>query len=101
MRVWQWVGNLNFHESKGPEESNSVRELQKNHGLRQGIIAYVFGDLIDRDRIFEAKRHFQFLDGFHSGLCLRPEDYRFIVDLAFDTDNPVLWPGFMAKKTSA
>ncbi len=97
IRVWQWVANLNFHGSEGPEESNSVRELQENHGLRQGIIAHVFGDLIDRDRIFEAKRHFQFLDGFHSGLCLRPEDYRFIVDLAFDTDNPVLWSGFMAQ----
>ncbi len=97
IRVWQWVANLNFHGSMSPEQSNSVRELQENHRLRQGIIEHVFGDLIDRDRIFEAKRHFQFLDGFHSGLRLRPEDYRFIVDLAFDTDNPVLWSSFMAK----
>ncbi len=95
IRVWRWVGNLNFHERTSTKESKAVHVLQEDGDLRQGIISHVFGKLTDRDKIFETR-----LDKFdmnsHSGLGLRPDDYKFIVDLAFETDNPNLWVSFMA-----
>ncbi len=96
-RVWQWVENLNFHETKGSDQSKAVHILQEDDGLRQSIIAHVFSDLNDQDQIFDSKRHFQFVHGHHSGLFLRAPDYKFVVDLAFDTNNPILWSSFMAR----
>lgn len=95
VRVWQWVGNLNFHENRSAKESKAVKLLQEDDSLRQGIIAHVFGKLTDRDQIFETKIH-KFDWYSHSGLHLYTDDYKFIVDLAFDTDNPVLWASFVA-----
>ena len=96
IRVWQWVGNLNFHEHKGAGQSKAVQVLQKDDDLRQGIIAHVFGKLTDRDEICETR-----LDKFdwqsHSGLNFRTYDYKFVVDLAFENDNPDLWASFMAR----
>ena len=94
-RVWKWVGNLNFHERKGIDQSKAVQELQKDDDLRQGIIAHVFGKLTDRLQILETKTH-KFGWHCHSGLNFRTNDYKFIVDLAFESDNPDLWASFMA-----
>lgn len=33
----------------------------------------------------------------HAGLNFRPDDYKFVVDLAFNTDNPSLWGVFIAR----
>jgi hypothetical protein len=96
IRVWQWVRNLNFHENKSAKESKAVKLLQEDDSLRQGIIAHVFGNLTDRDQIFETKIH-DFDWHTHSGIHLYIDDYKFIVDLAFDTDNPGLWSCFMAR----
>jgi len=96
IRVWQWVGNLNFHESKTAKKSKVVQVLQENSSLRQGIIAHVFGKLTDRDQVFETKIH-RFGTHSHSGLNLRVNDYKFVVDLAFETDNPDLWVSFIAR----
>ncbi len=96
MRVWQWVENLNFHEGKSQKQSNAVKVLQEDSSLRQSIIAHVFGRLTDRDQIFKAKiNKFNDLHS-HSGLYFRIDDYKFIVDMAFDTDNTDLWVSFMA-----
>lgn len=95
LRVWEWVGNLNFHERKGTDQSKAVQVFQKDDGLRQGIIAHVFGKLTDRDEILET-RFDKFDWQSHSGLNFRAEDYKYVVDLAFETDNPELWASFMA-----
>lgn len=94
--VWQWVKNLNYHEQKGAGQSKAVQVFQEDDALRQGIIAYVFGKLTDRDQIFETKIH-KFDWHSHSGLNFHTEDYKFVVDLAFEADNPELWASFMAR----
>jgi len=96
IRVWQWVGNLNFHEGKTAKQSKAVKVLQDDDSLRQGIIANVFGELTDRDQIFETKMN-KFDQHSHSGLYFHTDDYKFIVDLAFETNNPDLWASFIVR----
>ena len=96
VRLWQWVGNLNFHERKGANRSRSVQVLQKDDELRQGIIAQVLGKLTDRDEILETRLN-KFDWQSHSGLNFHIDDYRFVVDLAFETNNVNLWVSFMAR----
>ena len=96
VRIWQWIGNLNFHRQCQPDQSKSVQVLRENETLRQGIITYVFGPLTDRNAIFNI-RVWKF-DGnlhSHSGLHLWRNDYKFILNLAFKTDNVDLWASFL------
>ncbi|MGF6711187.1 hypothetical protein QFZ41_002151 [Luteibacter sp. W1I16] len=95
-RIWKWVKDLRFHEQRSPDQSKAVQVLQNDHGLRQEIISHVFGTLTDRDHIFENKIH-RFDWHSHSGLNFQTGDYRFIIDLAYQTDNPTLWSSFMAR----
>ncbi|MDP3517741.1 MAG: hypothetical protein Q8S94_11305 [Pseudohongiella sp.] len=95
-QVWRWLGNLNFHHGSSTDLSKSVQVLQTDSELRQGVIAHVFGRLTDRDKIFETKVS-KFDWHTHAGLNFRGDDYRFVVDLAFETDNPNLWAVFMAR----
>jgi len=95
VQIWQWVGNLIFHKGKSPKESKSVQVLQEDDNLRQGIIAHVFGKLIARDQILETKID-KFYMQSHSGLSFQANDCKFVVDLAFETNNPDLWVNFMA-----
>ena len=94
-RVWQWVGKLNFHQNKSADQSRAVEVLQKDDRLRQGIIGHVFRNLTNRDRIVETKLN-KFEWNSHSGLHFQADDYTFVVDLAFEADNPSLWVSFMA-----
>ncbi len=96
IKVWQWIRNLNFHGDKAANQSMAVNVLQEDDNLRQGIIAHVFGKLTDRDEIHDT--HMNSFSNFqsHSGLNFYKADYKFIVDLAFDTDNPDLWSSFIA-----
>ncbi|WIH25361.1 hypothetical protein [Photobacterium damselae] len=96
LRVWGWVENLNFHRSIGPQDSTSVQVLHENRELRQGILSHVFTGLNDRETIFDTKIH-KFDLQSHSGLRLCLDDCKYIVDLAFDTDNPDLWVSFIAR----
>ncbi|WP_283392833.1 NACHT domain-containing protein [Photobacterium phosphoreum] len=96
LRVWGWIENLNFHGNAGSNDSKSVQVLYENRELRQGILVHVFGGLTESDQIFETKIH-KFDNHSHSGLFLRNEDYKFLVDLAFDTNNPELWGSFIAR----
>ncbi|EPH6762337.1 hypothetical protein ACS0ON_001868 [Cronobacter dublinensis] len=96
VRIWQWIGNLNFHRQCQPDQSKSVQVLRENETLRQGIIAYVFGPLTDRKEIFNIR--VEKFDGHlhsHSGLNLWRNDYKFILNLAFETDNVDLWASFL------
>lgn len=96
IRVWQWVENLNFHGSVSAKESKAVKVLQEDDSLRQSIIAYVFGELTERDQIFDAKVNKFNNPHCHSGLYFNIDDYKFIIDLAFETDNSDLWASFIA-----
>lgn len=96
LKVWQWIGNLNFHGNKDANQSMAVKALQEDDDLRQGIIAHVFGKLTDRDEIHDA--HINSFSNFqsHSGLNFHKADYKFMVDLAFEIDNPDLWSSLIA-----
>ncbi|KII18261.1 hypothetical protein [Phaeobacter sp. S60] len=96
-RVWQWVRNLNFHQVRRAEYSKAVQVLQEDDNLRQGIFAHVLGPLTDLDRIIEVKVRTLFGEGAHAGLVFKPCDHRFVVDLAFETDNSNLWVSFLAR----
>lgn len=96
VRIWQWIGNLHFYHQYQPVQSKSVQMLQENETLRQAIIAYVFGPLTDRNEIFNIRVNK--FDGnlhSHSGLHLWRNDYKFIINLAFEKDNVDLWASFL------
>ncbi len=96
VRIWQWVGNLNFHRQCQSDQNKSVQVIRENYTLRQGIIAHVFGLLTDRKEIFNIK--VEKFDGHphsHSGFNLWRNDYKFLLDLAFKTDNVDLWASFL------
>ncbi|MFK0096106.1 hypothetical protein [Pseudomonas sp. NPDC090592] len=95
IRIWGWVENLNFINQHGANQSIAVSTLQENIRLRYEIIAYVFSSLTDSDEIFQTKLHHFDLYA-HSGLTLTEKDYRFIIDLAFEINNPRLWASFIA-----
>jgi hypothetical protein len=95
-RIWQWLKGLRFHEQRSADQSKAVRVLQDDDSVRQAIIAHVFGSLTDRDEIFDNKIH-RFDLHSHSGLNFQPGDYRFIIDLAYETDNPHLWSSFVTR----
>lgn len=96
-KIWQWLKKLNFHNEPTTSRSRSVQELQQNDELRQGIIQIAFKDKTDLDEIIELQ--IEFFNGsnyHHSGLCFREQDYRFIIDFAFDAENSALWSRFLA-----
>lgn len=99
VQIWNWIQNLNFHEHKSAKQCKAVEILQQNRDLRQGIIKHVFGALWDRDEIFDVRIH-RFDLHSHSGLSFHQEDYSFIIDHAFDTDNTALWIAFRAQHQS-
>ncbi|UUT23950.1 NACHT domain-containing NTPase [Pseudomonas sp. T8] len=89
-RVWKWVENLNYTYQISASQSKAVEVLQGDIKLRQGIIANALGALTDREKILNTKLHkFEFHS--HSGLVLYREDTKFLADLAFESDNPILW----------
>ncbi|MDY7842143.1 hypothetical protein UXA24_14360 [Aeromonas caviae] len=96
VKVWRWTQGLNFHKSKRPDESSSVRTLCADHLLRQGVIELAFSKLIDRDDIFHTRRY-NFGWHAHSGLTFQSTDYEFIVDLAFEMENVTLWGFFIER----
>lgn len=91
-KIWQWVKNLNFHNQRSNDRSSAVQELQQNNTLRQGIIRIAFEHETDWSKTVD-------LDAYvfgHSGLRFQAQDIRFIIDLAFESNNTVLWSRFMA-----
>ena len=71
------------------KESLSVKILSENNELRQNIIRIAFKNIFDDKSIHETK--FYIFEKGHSGLNFQSQDYKCIVDLAFDTDNVELW----------
>ncbi len=93
-RIWQWVRNLNFHNPAHAGDSASVRVLQADDELRQGIHRHVLNEVTDPDQIFKIRRY-SFERQAHAGLSFRPGDNRAIADHAFRSDNPNLWASFI------
>jgi len=95
IKVWGWIKELNFDLHGVAKDIVSVKALQENDALRQGIIEHAFSGLTDAEQICELRMN-TFSDYYsHSGLCLKVEDYKFITDIAFDTDNVGLWASFL------
>ncbi|WP_223807894.1 hypothetical protein [Marinobacter sp. R17] len=95
VRVWGWVNKLNFHEPMTPDRSWAVRALAETKELRHGILKHVFGRLTEQEQIFTIRvTKFDWLS--HSGLHFQARDDEFLVDYAYETDNPNLWVRFAA-----
>ena len=95
LRVWSWLENLHFPNSIDTKDIISVQALRRDDKLRRSILYHVFSNLTDRDLIWEIR-----IDKFrghysHEGLSITGGDYQFIVDLAYENDNPGLWASFM------
>ncbi len=95
-KIWRWCQNLYFADTSSMEQSEAVHVLQTDHALRQRIISDAFSHLTDPDEIFELRaRKFDFHS--HTGLRFRSEDYWFIIQRAFEIDNPRLWSCFLVQ----
>lgn len=94
-KIWEWTKNLYFQNAVTKKESLSIKILSENDELRQNIIRIAFGNIFDYKSIYETI--FYIFERGHSGLNFQLQDYKYIVDLAFDTDNVELWANFMAR----
>lgn len=94
-KIWEWTKNLYFQNAATKKESLSIKILSENDELRQNIIRIAFGNIFDYKSIYETI--FYIFERGHSGLNFQLQDYKYIVDLAFDTDNVELWSNFMAR----
>lgn len=96
LQIWQWINPLNFYGRKSADQSKAVNVLHKDDNLRRAIIAHVFDGLTDRGEILDTL-HDTFSGYSHSGLNFQAGDNSFIVDLAFEIDNPNLWAVYLAR----
>ena len=94
-KIWEWTKNLYFQNAVTKKESLSVKILSENNELRQNIIRIAFKNIFNDKSIHETK--FYIFEKGHSGLNFQSQDYKYIVDLAFDTDDIELWSYFMAR----
>ena len=94
-KIWGWLKNTYFQRKIAKEESLSVKILSEDDFLRQNIIRISFKNIFDNKSIHETK--FYIFEKGHSGLNFQLQDYKCIIDLAFDTDNVELWSSFMAR----
>jgi len=97
LRIWQWIEHLNFPGQRNTQDIKSVQVLRENSVLRQGIITHIFGELTEREEIFQTRVHKFGGHYSHAGLCLSLDDHRFIIDLAFESNNTQLWASFLAQ----
>ena len=89
-QVWEWVKNLHFQGRIGTDRSRSVEVLQSDDVLRRALQERAFAHLTSREEVQNA--FFEtFVDYGHSGLHLRTGDQRHLIDLAYRTDNSMLW----------
>lgn len=96
-KIWYWVKNLKFHTQKTIDQSSAIRELQRNDELRQEIIRIAFEFETNLDKIIDLQvDQFGYHSYRHAGLHFKEQDFRFIIDLAFEVDNTMLWSRFMA-----
>lgn len=92
-KIWGWMCELNFSGGVHADQSKSVKVLQTNIELRQGIIRYAFSGLNAPETIKSVISRLGWHS--HSGLTLTMDDYRYIIDFAFENDNVPLWSAFI------
>ncbi|WGE89688.1 NACHT domain-containing protein [Actinobacillus arthritidis] len=95
-QIWKWVKNLYFQNGVRKEDSLSVKILSEHDTLRQAIIKIAFENKFDHKAIHETKVY-SFEWHTHSGLNFQPQDLKYIIDLAFNTNNTELWSYFMVR----
>ena len=93
LRIWRWVGNLNFYTPLSTQQSRSVQVLQAHHKLRQSIHRFVLGGITDPEVVWRTRCE-AFEWQCHSGLLFQPTDCLAILDYAFETDNLAIWCAF-------
>lgn len=94
--IWGWIKNLYFQKNITKEESLSVKILSENGLLRKSIIKLAFENIFDKKEIHEIKMNCFELHN-HSGLNFQPSDLRYVIDLAFATNNVELWSYFIVR----
>jgi hypothetical protein len=94
--IWDWVKELNFHESSIYGDSESVEELRKNAELRQAIHRQAFGGVSDSNEADKIRHDKLGLHAHsHAGIHILTEDDSIaIVDHAYETGNVGLWVSF-------
>ncbi|MBU9823923.1 NACHT domain-containing protein [Rahnella perminowiae] len=96
VRIWQWLGDLNFNYQNHFNKGKSISTLSLDDDLRQGIIAYTLGTVTNRKTIYDLKvRKFQGYYHSHAGLHIQEKDYQFILNMAFELNNVDLWASFI------
>lgn len=95
-QIWNWVNNLYFQNSASKNVSLSVKILSENHELRQSIIKLALENLSTIDEIRNTIKN-SFKLRAHDGLHLQYDDYWYIINLAFDTNNTELWECFIPR----
>lgn len=95
-RIWKWIKKLYFQNSTTKEESLSVKILSENDELRRNIIRIAFENIFECKSINQVE-NFKFEWTSHSGLHFQFQDYKYIIDFVFDTDNIKLWLCFIAR----
>lgn len=90
--VWGWVRNLNYHNAISAERSDAVNILHRDHALRRGIYRHALTGVSDNEEIRLLVHDF-FMYSFysHSGLCFRQGDREYILEMAFQEGNVLLW----------
>ncbi|MFX5640987.1 hypothetical protein ABTF02_13990 [Acinetobacter baumannii] len=92
-RIWAWLKNLNFHSGKREEDSIAVKVIQNEDNLRHSLIKLAFEGIASIKDVHQVS--WRTLSSYtHSGLCLKLQDYYFILDWAFENDNTNLWSCF-------
>ncbi|WP_373823985.1 NACHT domain-containing NTPase, partial [Neisseria dentiae] len=94
-QIWAWMKNLHFLRESPSSKTLSMQILQDNIALRQGILKLAFEKVIERETIHQIT-YYQFDWYAHAGLRLQSQDYWYLVDLAFETNNVELWRYFRA-----
>lgn len=93
-RIWIWLKNLNFHSEKSEEDSIAVKVLRNEDDLRHSLIKLAFEGITSIEEVHQIS--WKTLSSYtHSGLCLKLEDYYFILDWAFENNNTNLWSYFV------
>lgn len=93
-QIWGWIQNLYFPDNPIKEDCSSIKVLQGNDELRQGIIKLVFEQETDQETIRNIK-HNKFDWQVHNGLRFLSQDYEYILNLAFQNGNTGLWESFI------
>ena len=92
-QIWDWLKNLHFLRRSPGNKTLSMQILQENISLRKEILRLAFEQATEREVIHQLRLH-QFEWYGHIGLRLKPTDYWYLVDLAFEKDNVELWRYF-------